>query len=173
MTTYAEKLQARVAKGELTEITEFQGEFRWLSNFYLCPGMDHTVEHEFQAGKALYDPTLYERIMFADTPGKAKNLGRRARLPSDWDTRRLGVMKTALLRKFSHSPMREWLLATYDIPLIEGNYWHDNYWGSCSCSRCKSIPGTNMLGLLLMEVRGQLLDEEVGKYIDSQIEGKD
>ena len=45
------------------------------------------------------------------------------------------------------------------ILLIEGNTWHDNYWGDCSCNRCKSKSGENMLGILLMELRDKLNKE--------------
>ena len=43
-----------------------------------------------------------------------------------------------------------------DIMLIEGNYWHDNYWGNCLCPKCKEIEGQNQLGKILMKVRSTL-----------------
>jgi hypothetical protein len=45
------------------------------------------------------------------------------------------------------------LLSTGDSLLIEGNYWHDNYWGRCTCSKCQSEIGLNQLGEVLMYVR--------------------
>lgn len=39
--------------------------------------------------------------------------------------------------------------------LIEGNYWHDTYWGVCEGV------GENHLGKLLMEIRNELY---IGKY---------
>jgi predicted NAD-dependent protein-ADP-ribosyltransferase YbiA (DUF1768 family) len=37
--------------------------------------------------------------------------------------------------------------------LIEGNYWHDNCWGSCTCIKCADRPKQNALGKILMLVR--------------------
>jgi predicted NAD-dependent protein-ADP-ribosyltransferase YbiA (DUF1768 family) len=57
--------------------------------------------------------------------------------------------------KFEFPQLQEQLLATGDATLVEGNYWHDNYWGSCHCDRkeaCK-YHGQNQLGKLIMEVR--------------------
>jgi predicted NAD-dependent protein-ADP-ribosyltransferase YbiA (DUF1768 family) len=47
------------------------------------------------------------------------------------------------------------LLATGDRDLIEGNTWHDNFWGVCSCPKCTfpPIPQTNWLGKILVEER--------------------
>ncbi len=160
---YAANLAQRVKDGELTEVTEFNLEFVWLSNFYWHYRMMYTVEHEFQAAKAAgHDQVLAEKILKASTPGKAKKLGRTAKLPANWKADGMLVMKRALERKFDLSPMREWLLALGEIPLIEGNYWHDNYWGNCMCPRpeCQSAPGNNNLGKSLMEVRSELKERE-------------
>jgi ribA/ribD-fused uncharacterized protein len=173
MNSYAKNIASRVDREELKEILEFNREFSWLSNFYWHYSMLHTVEHVFQAAKAgdqvqkkvidgrVVEIPLRNTIMRAKTPGKAKQLGRRAKLPSDWDTRRIHVMKDALIWKFNREPLREWLLATGDIFLEEGNTWHDNFWGNCRCDKCNDLPGTNMLGLLLMEIRNELLLEDV------------
>ena len=56
---------------------------------------------------------------------------------------------------------RQILLSTNDAILIEGNTWHDNTWGDCSCGdrpECKK-PGLNLLGKALMLVRKELQDE--------------
>ncbi len=160
---YAKHLAERVKNGELTEVTEFKLEFSWLSNFYWHYRMLYTVEHEYQAAKAAgSDQVLAERIINATTPAQAKRLGRKAQLPRDWERDKELIMKKALNYKFNQSPMREWLLALGEIPLTEGNYWHDNEWGNCYCSRpeCKSTRGINRLGILLMEVRSELRERE-------------
>jgi len=157
MNSYARNIASRVASGELQIIDEFKGEFTWLSNFYQHYSMEQTVEHLFQAGKVYDQPRLQHEILLAKTPGKAKELGRKVDLPADWDqSRRDNVMERAVMWKFDRPGLREWLLATGEIPLIEGNYWHDNYWGDCFCSRCKDIVGVNKLGLTLMKVRSKL-----------------
>jgi hypothetical protein len=37
-------------------------------------------------------------------------------------------MESILLSKFSGYYLRSKLMKTGDVNLIEGNYWHDNYW---------------------------------------------
>ena len=142
----------------------FDGEFAFLSNFY--PSMITvdgivfpTVEHLFQAAKTV---SLVERekIAAAATPGQAKRLGRNGILCDNWEEIKDDVMLNALRLKFAILPLREKLLATGDEELIEGNTWHDNIWGNCSCDRCKKIEGQNKLGKLLMQVR-----EEIKSYM--------
>ena len=65
-------------------------------------------------------------------------------------------MEDYLTCKFAIPELREKLLATKDAELIEGNWWHDNFWGNCLCSKCKDIQGKNMLGKLLMKEREQI-----------------
>jgi len=48
------------------------------------------------------------------------------------------------------------LLATGDTKLLEGNRWHDNFWGNCDCPNCRDKPGLNYLGKILMRVRLEL-----------------
>ena len=139
------------------EITRFDGEYRFLSNFWLCEvslgGLIYpSSEHAFQAQKSLH---LYERarVMDAPTPGDAKRMGRSLTLRPGWDVFRKQAMLTVLVAKFTQNPdLGERLVSTEDVPLEEGNHWHDNYWGACSCSRCAG-GGLNYLGRLLMAVR--------------------
>ena len=141
-------------------INHFDGKFSFLSNFYPSPITDGnlifpTVEHMFQAAKTV---TLeeYEMIAAADTPGQAKRLGRNITLREDWEKVKDEMMYNALWLKFSIPDLREKLLATSDEELIEGNTWHDNTWGSCSCDRCKNIEGQNKLGKMLMQIREEI-----------------
>jgi ribA/ribD-fused uncharacterized protein len=61
--------------------------------------------------------------------------------------------------KFTQNPeLRRRLLDTGDAVLVEGNTWHDNYWGTCTFRRCSKTKGKNMLGKLLMQVRQELAD---------------
>ncbi len=62
-------------------------------------------------------------------------------------------MVELVLQKFiRHRELRELLLATGKASLLEGNWWHDNFWGDCFCEAC-SQPGENRLGSALMAVR--------------------
>jgi ribA/ribD-fused uncharacterized protein len=138
-------------------IDNFDGEFAFLSNFYPSPvayeGAQYpTIEHAFQAAKTL-DQTERERVRLAATPGNAKRIGRRVHLREDWEEIKVDVMRSLLAAKFSDERLKQNLLATRDATLVEGNTWHDNYWGDCRCDRCGKRNGANMLGNLLMQVR--------------------
>ena len=138
----------------------FDGEFAFLSNFHpsmITDGKEWmlTVEHYFQAAKA-EDKDDYIKIAAAFTPGEAKRLGRHIKLRSGWEEIKDQVMLDALRKKFAIPKLCEKLLATGDEELVEGNTWHDNYWGNCTCNRCKDIEGKNKLGKLLMQVREEI-----------------
>ena len=62
--------------------------------------------------------------------------------------------------KFQDPELKNLLLETKHRYLVEGTTWHDNYWGNCSCEKCKSIQGNNQLGKTLMRVREELRKEE-------------
>lgn len=148
-------------------IDKFEGEYYFLSNFYPSPFFGHvdeviypTVEHYFQAQKSMI---LSERraIAAAPTPGKAKHMGRNVKLRTDWEFVKLRIMKYALNEKFSNYPdLKAKLLETGNEELVEGNWWHDNFWGDCSCPKCKNIAGKNNLGKLLMMLRDEYKEEE-------------
>ena len=72
-------------------------------------------------------------------------------------------MEEFVSRKFQIPELRDKLLATGDANLVEGNTWHDNYWGICTCSKCINSPvvdGKNKLGTILMKVRDSIREEE-------------
>lgn len=125
-----------------------------LSNYFIEP--DGTcVECEFQAEKT-WDLTERVAILTA-SPGEAKRLGRKAKLRPDWDDVKVNVMRGLVMRKFlDHPELAEQLVSqTGDAFLVEGNWWHDNFWGVCKCGSCSSKTHANFnnLGIILMEVR--------------------
>lgn len=141
-------------------ISEFRGETRWLSNFadgsvampdgntYFCR------EGAYQAYK-LRDPK--ERKQFENLSGKdAKALGMKVPLRSDWEEIKDDVMYDVCLAFFKqHINMCNRLIATEGIHLEEGNTWHDNHFGTCTCPKCGNH-GLNMLGRILMKIRAEL-----------------
>jgi ribA/ribD-fused uncharacterized protein len=161
-------------------INVFKQTYSWLSNFYLSPVKYEGFwfpcsENAYQAKKsshlsneeiARYIGTenislntknlgycYFSRIK----PAEAKKMGRIIPVRPDWETIKVDVMKDIVRLKFTQSSeLRKFLLATGDEELVEGNTWHDNFWGDCSCNNCRSIKGTNMLGKILMEVREEL-----------------
>lgn len=144
-------------------VTEFQGEYRFLSNFWIEPD-GTSVELEYQTAK-YSDPT--DRAKFSGlTPGQSKRLGGKGVIKlggklitvtsfrSDWpnESVRLGVMLELVRQKFlDHESLREKLLATGDQFLIEGNPHNDSFWGQCDGI------GRNHLGRILMQVREELM----------------
>lgn len=114
-----------------------------------------TVEHAYQAAKT-FDGHERQWIAMADRPGEAKRRGRKVKMRPDWDAVKVGIMLDLLTQKFSDPERHRQLLDTGDAPLVEGNNWHDNYWGICNCGgpRCAK-GGENMLGRLLMEIRSR------------------
>ena len=136
------------------KIDKFEGEYRWLSNFWEEPvsfnGDSYpSVEHAFQAAKT-QDENLRKLVRDASTPSAAKRAGRRVPLRKDWEDVKIGVMLEILRNKFSAPRLQKKLLATGDAELIEGNWWHDVFWGVCNGH------GENNLGKLLMKVRDEI-----------------
>jgi len=96
-------------------------------------------------------------ICSAESPNQAKQLGKMVTLRPGWDEIKDDVMLELLRLKFRKGTNEyNWLLETLDQELIEGNRWHDQYWGDCTCSRHRNTPGKNVLGKLLMKVRSEL-----------------
>lgn len=138
-------------------INSFSGEYQFLSNFYPCSvEMDGvvygSVETAFQAAKCA---DSHEKAMFRNyNPHQAKMAGRQCRLVSNWEQIKENVMEKLVRYKYSQNPELMFkLLATGDAELVEGNRWHDNFWGDCQCQSCSVKFGQNRLGKILMKVR--------------------
>ena len=116
-----------------------------------------SVEHAFQASKFL-DPEIRAKFRMAGLgPGQAKNyatyLKTKGLVRPDWKEVSVEMMRGLLVQKFTYAILRRKLLASFTAELVEGNWWHDNFWGNCLCDECEDIPGENWLGRLLMEIR--------------------
>lgn len=147
-------------------IDSFTGVNKIYSNFYPVivqfEGLNYpTVEHAYVASKS--KEHFFRKLIVAlpaSKAGLAKKRGRTIRLRGDWKDVQIDIMHGLLCQKFKQEPFRTKLLATSDAKLIEGNFWHDNHWGNCSCDNCKNIDGQNWLGRLIMDIRSQI--EEKG-----------
>lgn len=143
-------------------IDKFDGEYAFLSNFYEAPmvidGITYpTNEHYFQAMKAK-SKAEHLKIAAAATPGEAKRLGRKCELKPNWEQIKDRVMLIGLFEKFTQNPqLKKRLLETGNAKLIEGNTWHDTYWGVCYGV------GANKLGELLMALREDFLNEFINE----------
>lgn len=115
-----------------------------------------TLEHAYQAMKT-FDTTTRIAIRDAPTPAVAKRIGRRipyAKLRDNWDGVKRDIMLSLLRDKFSREPHRS-ALAQSREQLVEVTWWHDTYWGVCSCPQ-HAMRGQNILGKLLAQVRSEL-----------------
>lgn len=147
-------------------INKFTGDWDFLSNFHSWQTnyegiMYPTAEHAFQAAKTL-DTDTQVWIYQAKTASIAKQRGRSVSLRPNWESRKVSIMTTVVRNKFLWNKERKFLLlATAMEELVEGNYWHDQYWGNCVCVKRKACmsPGSNMLGLILMKVRREVQSE--------------
>ena len=135
-------------------IDSFFGPYRFLSNFEPCTveydGMTYKCsEAAYQAAKTT-DASL--RIAFTTMNGsKAKYAGQKLPIRADWNDVKVDVMYQIVKDKFSRNPeLKEKLLSTGTLQLIEGNYWGDKFWGVCNGE------GENHLGKILMRVRREL-----------------
>lgn len=145
------------------EIREFRGKYRFLSNFWptevvLDDIIYPSVENAYQAAKT-QDINLRFKICGL-TPGEAKKFSRTFSTRNDWEKIKIETMEYLIRQKFRSPKLKNELLLTEDKELIEGNYWHDNFWGRCYCSRCKNRKGLNILGRILMKIRGELRNQK-------------
>lgn len=153
----------------MNRINSFKEEHAFLSNFELCKvtldGVDYpSVENAYQAAKLnIPNNLILTNIIRTDngfdtcTAKQSKRLGRKVILRDDWDEIKDDIMYDLVKQKFSrNTKLKSMLMSTGDRELVEGNWWHDNYWGDCSCSKCYDIEGKNKLGKILMRVRDEL-----------------
>ena len=132
-------------------LSEFQGEFRFLSNFWPCKVefegiIFPSVEHAYQAAKTL-DWEKRVEISLLSSPGEAKRAGKNLTLRPDWEEIKIPIMRELLIKKFSDRELLNRLRQTKSQELLEGNHWGDTFWGICRGQ------GENHLGKLLMEIR--------------------
>ncbi|MEI7870221.1 MAG: NADAR domain-containing protein [Candidatus Methylumidiphilus sp.] len=88
----------------------------------------------------------------------AEILTERGFLRDNWDDIRVEKMIDLTLRKYSDHTLRNELLSTSSIYLLEGNDWGDVFWGACK--EGDKYRGRNMLGLILMNVRDKIRNAE-------------
>lgn len=145
-------------------IDKFEGRYRFLSNFYPCEikhkGIIYnSVETYYIAMKVTdmqlisgvyYTAADFRKIVSKMDPSEAKKLGKKIKLRTDWENKKLDFMNWAVREKFKNEELSNLLLSTGDKELIEGNWWGDIYWGVCNGK------GENNLGKILMSVRDEI-----------------
>lgn len=144
------------------DVTMFRGEYQFLSNFYRCDvtykGITyHSVEAAYQASK--FEGESVRKEISNMTAREAKRFAKGHHPSKTWYEENIRIMIDLLVQKFSNPIFKEKLYATRGMKLIEGNSWHDNFWGHCTCEKCASVPHRNLLGFLLMGIRDEVLPE--------------
>lgn len=144
------------------KITEFRGEFCWLSSFWPAKvEMDGivypTVEHAYQAAKTT-DLDEREKVRNCKTPGQAKRVT--VSMREDWEDLKLVVMRRLVKQKFQkHPDLRQKLIDTGNMQIQEGNWWGDTFWGVDR----DTGEGENHLGRILMDIRHLCKTGEINK----------
>lgn len=150
-------------------IVKFEGNNFFLSNFFEIPVKVGNLtfgstEAAFQGCK--YKAALggqkeqYEFLeaMIKATPSQSKKLGKRLSIDLDkWESIKVSCMREVVKAKFDqHDDLRLKLIETGAALLVEGNNWKDFFWGRCEGK------GLNVLGSILMELRGYYFWRDVG-----------
>jgi ribA/ribD-fused uncharacterized protein len=137
----------------------------WFSNFIpfdkpieIKGILFQTPEHLYQSLKATNINDV-QKIANCKSPGQSKRFARTIKLRSDWEEIKLDVMEFVIGKQFTKESSQGHKLMLFKDPIIEINYWHDNYWGDCICKNCKNIIGQNHLGKILEKRRNELKKE--------------
>lgn len=138
-------------------IEEFQGEYRWLSNFMpvtiVLDGITYpSVEHAYVSAKC--DSITWKQLCSNGgfTANKIKKAGSELPIIDNWDKIKVDVMTECLKQKFNQEPYKSNLINTASKYIQEGNRWNDTFWGFC----LKTSLGENNLGKLIMKIRDDL-----------------
>lgn len=154
-----------------SNVMTFRGKYAFLSNMYAADfewdgRIYHSSEAAFQSAKSL-DPA--ERDRFSSMNGvTAKRAGRQVRLRGDWESVKDDVMEEVVRAKFLQNPeLAKLLIETEDLELVEGNRWHDTYWGV----DLMTGKGENHLGIILMKIRAELGGADYQAHIEKKRAG--
>jgi len=139
----------------------FGGPKSYFSNFYPCRihvfDRDfHSSEQAYQYRQAMFhgDSETAELIMRADDARAAKRESKHINKTNHgWEEKRVDVMREILKAKADVPEFREALLATGQAVLVENVPSWEGFWGLGN----GSLGGENILGRLLMELRGHLI----------------
>ena len=153
-------------KNQGSVINSFTENYSFLSNSFLCDmEFEHipysNAESCFQSLKFLRPKS---RNIFRNMPPrKAYIQGQEIkRLRAGWEDIKDTLMLQVVTAKFiQNSELEDMLVSTQGKEIINGNLYHDTYWGVCYCGRCQG-QGLNKLGRILMAVRDKTLTRYEG-----------
>ena len=143
---------------------------QWYRSSFVVDGVKYyTAEQYMMAMKARHfgDADSEEKIMKTWNADEQKALGRKVKnfVPEVWSQVSKDYVFKGNLAKFSNPRLKELLLATGDLEIVEASP-HDKIWGiGLSAADPRALDksewqGTNWLGEVLMRVRKELKNEQ-------------
>ena len=139
------------------KIKEFQGEYRWLSNFWPVEieykgRFFSNVENAFHSEKS-NDEKFKDFCASESDPKIVKKAQREmVELREDWEEVKENIMEDLVRIKFQNLEMKEKLLNTGDMEIEEGNTWGDTFWGV----DLETGEGKNRMGKIIMKIRDEV-----------------
>lgn len=139
-------------------IKGFFGDYRFLSNFWPAKVVLDDIEYKsvelaYQAAKwKKEDREYFLTCSELESIDYNRNQKPNAYSEEEWNNKKVEIMRDLLYQKFDkniNTENYEKLIATGNKHLEEMNWWGDVFWGTD-----KDGNGENMLGKILMEVRG-------------------
>jgi predicted NAD-dependent protein-ADP-ribosyltransferase YbiA (DUF1768 family) len=159
---------SKVKRENPVTVKEFRDKYSFLSNSYKCsvewegilyPSVSHALSATLTEHKK-------ERIKISETKNisDVKKFTKDFQVTDKWTRNKYQLMYDLVLKKFLTDSMLEFkLLCTEGAKLVNGNHWHDNINGVCSCRECIGKPSENRLGEILTRVRRVLLLKRGGR----------
>ena len=152
--------------------------FGGLSN--MCAGFVIEVgDYSFLTSEALYqafrfnDDEIQRIIMNEKSPmaAKMKSKKYRSRTREDWDEVRVDIMEWCLLMKLkcNWASFATLLIGTGDREIVEESH-KDSFWGAVS-DETGVLVGKNVLGKLLMKIRGDIKEGKLSYRQNVKFEG--
>ena len=136
------------------EFANAHASFNYEEQHIVIGGVEYGCsEAYYQSMKSLGHPQhefYHERIRLS-SPMSAFQKGNYLPIRSDWDEVRVDVMRTAVYAKFTQNEiLKQLLCSTAPYPLVQIKM--DRFWGTMADGS-----GRNMLGVLLQELRAELI----------------
>lgn len=147
-------------------IKEFQGKYRWLSNFWPVQikynnRLYSSVEHAYMSSKS-HSSEWKDFCVLELDPRIVKKASNEVALRTDWEEVKENIMFELTQLKYQNTLLRKKLLKTADIHIQEGNNWNDIFWGVDIATK----EGENKLGKIIMNVRNEIKESHIlGKYL--------
>jgi ribA/ribD-fused uncharacterized protein len=134
-----------------------------------------TSEALYQACRFPHMPEIQQLIISQTSPMTAKMRSKPFRSGSraDWMRTRVKIMRWCLRAKLVQNwePFSELLMKTQTLPIVEQSS-KDKFWGASPTSM-GTLVGANVLGRLLMELRGEVLDRTISNQFLAPLDIED